>query len=280
MPKKKTGQKKKAEKQKTRQKEIRSARENLDFGKYPCNISMECDNCKRKQKNRAFCYFCQSVQRLPTCAHCGKIKCTLKTGDCVIKHPNIFTVGMSMIGAICDYCEAWICHSRKCLTTHACNCPLQNAICIVCERYVWEHGGRIFRCSYCKNFLCEDDQFEHQASCQILDSENYKCISCNKLGQYSCLRCKNCYCNDHVKKKGFKYDKNKPISCPKCGYETSETKDLSMSVRTHKFGRQRRNSVDYYEDSASESVCGDNENYRKSPEYTEECYSSSTDSSE
>lgn len=55
--------------------------------------------------------------------------------------------------------------------------------------------------------------------------------SCNKLGQYSCLRCKVCYCEDHVKRKGFKYDKNKAIPCPKCGYETSQTKDLSMSSK-------------------------------------------------
>lgn len=78
-------------------------------------------------------------------------------------------------------------------------------------------------------YLCEDDQFEHQASCQVLESENYKCQSCNKLGQYSCLRCKTCYCEDHVKRKGFKYEKNKAIPCPKCSYETSQTKDLSMS---------------------------------------------------
>ena len=31
----------------------------------PCNAIMECDKCERKQKNRAFCYFCQSLQRLP-----------------------------------------------------------------------------------------------------------------------------------------------------------------------------------------------------------------------
>lgn len=36
-------------------------------------------------------------------------------------------------------------------------------------------GGRIFRCSFCQNFLCEDDQFEHQASCQILQAETFKC---------------------------------------------------------------------------------------------------------
>lgn len=78
-------------------------------------------------------------------------------------------------GAICDFCEAWICHGRKCLQTHACTCPLQDAVCIECERNVWDHGGRLFKCSFCTNFLCEDDQFEHQASCQVLESENYKC---------------------------------------------------------------------------------------------------------
>lgn len=97
----------------------------------------------------------------------------------------------------------------------------------------------MFRCCFCDAFLCEDDQFEHQASCQILESENFKCQSCNRLGQYSCLRCKTCYCDDHVKRKGFKYEKNKPIPCPKCNYETSVTKELSMSTRSHKFGRQR-----------------------------------------
>ncbi|XP_034244484.1 zinc finger protein 330 homolog [Thrips palmi] len=238
MPKKKTGQRKKAEKQRLRQKEIRSARDNVPLAKYPCNASMECDRCERKQKNRAFCYFCQSLQRLPQCAHCGKVKCMLKTGDCCVKHPGQFSTGMGMVGAICDFCEAWVCHGRKCLTTHACTCPLQDSVCIECERGVWDHGGRMFQCSFCNNFLCEDDQFEHQASCQVIESENLKCQSCNKLGQYSCLRCKVCFCEDHVRRKGFKYEKGKTIPCPKCGYDTSQTKDLSMSTRSHKFGRQ------------------------------------------
>lgn len=177
----------------------------------------------------------------------------LKTGDCVVKHPGVYTTGLGMVGAICDFCEAWVCHGRKCLQSHACTCPLQEAICIECERGVWDHGGRIFKCSFCDHFLCEDDQFEHQASCQVLESENYKCKvfsqcwtcnlyykkfkfvwagqSCNKLGQYSCLKCKICFCEDHVRRKGFKYEKNKGIPCPKCGYETSQTKDLSMSSK-------------------------------------------------
>ncbi|XP_037885574.1 zinc finger protein 330 homolog [Glossina fuscipes] len=241
MPKKKTGQRKKAEKQKLRLKEIRNREASL--ADMPCNAPMECEKCEKKQKSRAFCYFCQSLQRLPICAHCGKVKCMLKTGDCVVKHAGIFTTGLGMVGAICDFCEAWICHGRKCLQTHACTCPLQNAVCLECERGVWEHGGRIFKCSYCDGFLCEDDQFEHQASCQVLESENYKCQSCNRLGQYSCLRCKTCYCEDHVRRKGFKYEKNKAIPCPKCNYETSFTKDLSMSTRTHKFGRQQQGGV-------------------------------------
>jgi len=149
-----------------------------------------------------------------------------------------------MVGAICDFCEAWVCHGRKCLASHACSCALQNAVCIECERGVWDHGGRIFICCFCNNFLCEDDQFEHQASCQVIESESLKCQSCNKHGQYSCLRCKACYCDDHVRRKGVKYEKNQAMPCPKCGYETSETKAMSMSTRTHKFGRQQMAGYD------------------------------------
>ncbi len=55
--------------------------------------------------------------------------------------------------------------------------------------------------------------------------------SCNRHGQYSCLKCKICFCEDHVRRKGFKYEKGQPIPCPKCGFETSQTKDLSMSSK-------------------------------------------------
>eukprot|EP00095_Tigriopus_kingsejongensis_P001286 maker-scaffold359_size197282-snap-gene-0.32 protein:Tk01286 transcript:maker-scaffold359_size197282-snap-gene-0.32-mRNA-1 annotation:"zinc finger protein 330 homolog" len=204
MPKKKTGQRKKAEKMRLRQKEIRSKGEHRSIVDLPSNATMECDKCQRKQKNRAFCYFCQNIQRLPQCAECGKVKCMLKTGDCVVRHPGQYTTGMGMVGAVCDFCEAWVCHGRKCLANHACACVLQSAACIECDRGVWEHGGRIFICSFCNNHLCEDDQFEHQASCQVIEAETLKCLSCNKLGQFSCLRCKTCYCDDHVRRKGVK----------------------------------------------------------------------------
>nr|CAD7403191.1 unnamed protein product [Timema cristinae] len=233
MPKKKTGQRKKAEKQKLRQKEIRTAKDNVTLAKYPSNSAMLANALvvlSSTAEDGEIEVRISTLQRLPQCAHCGKVKCMLKTGDCVIRHAGVFTTGLGMVGAICDFCEAWVCHGRRCLQSHACTCPLQDAVCIECERGVWDHGGRIFRCSFCSNFLCEDDQFEHQASCQVLESESYKCQSCNKLGQYSCLRCKTCYCEDHVRRKGFKYEKNKPIPCPKCGYETSQTKDLSMSM--------------------------------------------------
>jgi hypothetical protein len=72
-----------------------------------------------------------------------------------------------MVGAVCDFCETWICHGSKCLATHACTCILRDALCIECERSVWDYGGRSFQCSFCHNYLCEDDQFEHQASCQV-----------------------------------------------------------------------------------------------------------------
>lgn len=173
------------------------------------------------------------------CGHCGKVKCMLKTGDCIIKHGSVFTTGLAMVGAVCDHCEAWICHGRKCLSVHGCACPLQDAVCAECERGVWDHGGRCFQCSFCASHLCEDDQFEHQASCQVLEAETYKCQSCNRHGQYSCLRCKTCYCEDHVRRKGFKYERGQPLPCPKCGFETNETKDLSMSTRSHKYGRQK-----------------------------------------
>lgn len=107
--------------------------------------------------------------------------------------------GMGMVGCICDFCEAFLCHSKKCLTTHCCSCPLTDAVCVECERSVWEHGGRIFRCFSCDQWLCEDDQFEHQASCQQLESETFHCLSCNRLGLYTCLRCKICFCDEHVK---------------------------------------------------------------------------------
>ncbi|GFQ68595.1 zinc finger protein 330 homolog [Trichonephila clavata] len=253
MPKKKTGQRKKAEKQRIRQKDIRSAFNKKPVGEHSCNAAMECEKCNRKQKNRAFCYFCSAVQRIPMCAQCGKTKCMSKTGDCVVKHPGVYATGLSMVGAICDFCEAWVCHARKCLTTHACSCPLQDAVCIECERGVWDHGGRVFKCSFCDSFLCEDDQFEHQASCQFLESENMKCQSCNRHGQYSCLRCKVCFCEDHVKRKGFKYDRNQPIPCPKCNYDTQQTKDLSMSIRKHDYGRHTGDGENY---SDEDGACG------------------------
>ncbi|KAM9770606.1 zinc finger protein 330 [Menidia menidia] len=280
MPKKKTGARKKAESRKEREKQSRANREHIDVAKHPSNFNMDCDKCQRKQKNRAFCYFCNSVQKLPVCAQCGKTKC-MKSSDCVIKHPGIHTTGMAMVGAVCDFCEAWVCHGRKCLSTHACVCPLTDADCIECERGVWDHGGRIFRCSFCQNFLCEDDQFEHQASCQVLQAETYKCVSCNRLGQHSCLRCKACYCDDHAKSKVFKQEKGKAPPCPKCGHETQETKDLSMSTRTLKFGRQAggdeydddydgASGYDAYWKSVAAGGGGQQDNYGEDDDYEEE----------
>eukprot|EP00922_Rhytidocystis_sp_ex-Travisia-forbesii_P048489 GHVS01072226.1.p1 GENE.GHVS01072226.1~~GHVS01072226.1.p1 ORF type:complete len:261 (-),score=33.17 GHVS01072226.1:339-1121(-) len=200
---------------------------------------------------RVSCYFCDSVQKLLQCAECGRIKCTSAGGECLVKHAARHATGLALLGAICDFCEAPVCHSRKCVQTHACNCLLRDkeevVCCVECDRSIWEHGGRAFRCATCNQWLCEDDQFEHQASCQVLDAESYKCMSCNRLGLYSCLRCKVCYCADHVRGH-TKVKRGEPIPCKKCGYEVQETKDLSMSVRRHEYGRKRADgdSPEYY----------------------------------
>ncbi|THD19691.1 zinc finger protein [Fasciola hepatica] len=258
MPKKKTGQRKKAEKARARQKLMRTQRSNIDLINHPSNVAMECVNCGRRQKNRAFCYFCQSLQRLPICCHCGKQKCTGKHGDCLVKHRAAHVCGMAMVGAICDFCEAWVCHGLNCISVHACECPLQDSTCIECERSLEEHGGRIFSCAYCQHMLCEDDQFEHQASCQRLEAESYKCPSCNRLGSNTCLRCKVTFCDEHAKRKGVKYDKGKAFPCPKCGHPLTDSYNLSMSTRNYEYGRQRLATSDS-EDSSSEAE-SDSEN--------------------
>ncbi|MEQ2208806.1 hypothetical protein XENOCAPTIV_015683, partial [Xenoophorus captivus] len=49
-----------------------------------------------------------------------------------------------------------------------------------------------------------------------------------------------CYCDDHAKSKVFKQEKGKAPPCPKCGHETQETKDLSMSILQCKQSRKTR----------------------------------------
>lgn len=57
MPKKKTGQRKKAEKQRLRQKEIRTANENIQLAEHPCNLPMECEKCHRYVLDKFVEYF-------------------------------------------------------------------------------------------------------------------------------------------------------------------------------------------------------------------------------
>ncbi|CAH8545443.1 unnamed protein product [Schistosoma curassoni] len=239
MPKKKTGQRKKAEKAKIRQKLLRTKGLEIDLINHPSNILMECGQCGKHQKNRAFCYFCQSIQRLPVCCHCGKQKCSARSGDCLVKHGSTHVTGLSMVGAVCDFCEAWICHGEKCLSVHACECPLRDAVVLNVSA------------GYTVLVLCEDDQFEHQASCQRLESENFKCASCNKMGTQTCLRCKVTYCDDHCKRKGVKYERGRPIPCPKCGHDLTDSYNLSVSVRSYEYGRQT--CVENYSDEDNES---------------------------
>uniref|UniRef100_A0A0R3RNC5 TRAF-type domain-containing protein n=1 Tax=Elaeophora elaphi TaxID=1147741 RepID=A0A0R3RNC5_9BILA len=216
-----------------------------------CSIIFQrCDHCSREQKIRAFCYFCHKMNKEPTCAGCGKQRCLMKASDCLVRHVGKCVTGLQMMGGLCAYCETFICHNKKCLSTHPCKCPLRDANCVECKRHVIMNGNfssfeklcpgsRMYQCAYCKACLCEDDYSVHQAKCQYLDSENFKCMSCNRFGIYACLRCKICCCDNHVRRKGFKYDRKSPnFPCPKCGFPVRETKECSVSVRKHAYGRQ------------------------------------------
>ncbi|NXS02816.1 ZN330 protein, partial [Oxylabes madagascariensis] len=182
MPKKKTGARKKAENRREREKQIRASRANIDLAKHPCNASMLNTfflffplHVPRRQKNRAFCYFCNSVQKLPICAQCGKTKCMMKSSDCVIKHAGVYSTGLAMVDL-----EAFVTEGRTGLQSKLLpqSFAEQDLMPVpIADYFALTNlsGGRIFACSFCHDFLCEDDQFEHQASCQVLEAETFKC---------------------------------------------------------------------------------------------------------
>eukprot|EP01129_Flabellula_baltica_P000250 TRINITY_DN10287_c0_g1_i1.p1 TRINITY_DN10287_c0_g1~~TRINITY_DN10287_c0_g1_i1.p1 ORF type:complete len:279 (-),score=55.65 TRINITY_DN10287_c0_g1_i1:12-848(-) len=256
MPKRKTNAAKKAEKRKNRQKELNTKWETVDITVKPCNADMECDQCFRRQKNRAFCYFCGAVQRLPMCAHCGRTKCLAKSGDCLVKHGTAHVTGMALVGSVCDICEAWVCHSKKCTLEHSCPCPLDGAECIECERSLWDHGGRMYNCGTCGEWICDDDQFEHQASCEIIEAENFDCASCKKVGVWICMRCKVCYCDDHCTNAITKnIDRRKEeLPCKKCRFPLKETKYFSVSTKSYDFGRKTQFEYDQEDTSFQNSI--------------------------
>ena len=134
------------------------------------------------------------------------MKCSGVGTDCLVKHSGTTVTGLKFVGSICDFCEAFVCHSKKCTEEHACACPFRESPdrgaltikCCECQRDVWHHGGKMFQCNICGKWCCQDDHFEHQAMCQTLEGDSFKCISCNKRGQWSCMRCKISYCDLHV----------------------------------------------------------------------------------
>merc|ERR1712072_1531986 len=62
------------------------------------------------------------------------------------------------------------------------------------------------------------------------------------------MGCKICFCDDHVWRKGVKKVRGQIPPCPKCGYDTKETKTLAMSTRTTDYGRQSKYEDDYDDD--------------------------------
>ncbi|VDM85165.1 unnamed protein product [Strongylus vulgaris] len=79
-------------------------------------------------------------------------------------------------------------------------------------------------------------------------------MSCNRLGTYTCMKCKICFCEEHVRRKGVVITKSKEMPCPKCNCPVKETKDYSVSVRRHEYGRQHR--PDYDEDEGNYELEG------------------------
>jgi hypothetical protein len=91
------------------------------------------------------------------------------------------------------------------------------------------------------------------------------------------MKCKICYCDEHVRRKGVKYERGAALPCPKCGMATAETKDLSVSgalfmvscvyacaraVRRHEFGRKTTatyNDDGEDDDDTSTSASGDDD---------------------
>lgn len=203
-----------------------------------CNDAMKCEDCGEIQRNRAVCFFCKSLQRNFACVQCKRTECPdLLFGSCVIRHFDGGLKDFEFVGAICDFCELWICHSKNCLDTHACDCPMKRAACVECKRDSWDLSCQMYKCGFCDLFLCEDDQLQHQAQCQVLDSPDYKCKSCNRHGHYSCLKCKVSYCDVHVRRKGVTYDIMSPFPCPKCSTNTFVTKDISVTAKSYKYGK-------------------------------------------
>ena len=48
------------------------------------------------------------------CGSCGMTKCMNKApGGCLVKHGAKYVTGIGICGAICDYCECFICHGRQ-----------------------------------------------------------------------------------------------------------------------------------------------------------------------
>ena len=102
--------------------------------------------------------------------HSVSVYCTIAiVANSILFHPASYNhsalKGMSLQHFLCDRSAAetgWsqfegIQHCSAMCSVH------QPAICL--------------QCATCDNWSCEDDQFEHQASCQVLESESNHCIS-------------------------------------------------------------------------------------------------------
>lgn len=58
------------------------------------------------------------------------------------------------------------------------------------------------------------------------------------------------------------------MPCPKCGFETQQTKDLSMSTRHHNYGRQQMRDDDDDDYGSSSGYGGGGYGYYGAGEYS------------
>ncbi|CAL4188451.1 unnamed protein product, partial [Meganyctiphanes norvegica] len=206
---------------------IKKNRQNRKFGTF-FHIWCICEKTEMRQKTRIFTIYANTIKRFVYTIY--QVKCSIEMRILPVQYSRIGT-SLKASTNICiyshsendlGYSEMYFCHKN------------------IAAFGLWSHlkGGNQ-KCYFGHFLETVDCLYEREANNPIF-KESYQSLSCNRHGQYSCLRCKVCYCEDHVRRKGFKYDNKQKIPCPKCGFDTEETKELSMSTRTHKFGRQQQ----------------------------------------
>ena len=117
---------------------------------------------------RADAYCCVCVR---ACVRC-LFACTC---TCCPVHLPCAPHALHVQGAICDICEAFICHSRRCIVEHSCPCPLEGAVCFECKRGLQDQGvGLRF---FCHLLACRNARMRMLAIMRVIVcTQIYACV--------------------------------------------------------------------------------------------------------